>query len=908
MDDPLEDAADRAAETALAGAPLAAPIPSPAVPGPRRAGQHSEDQEAVAGETLTDSAALPRSVRIGRGPAPAVPTGTARDGAPLSPELRAYFEPRLGHDFSRVRVFHNAAAAAATRHLDAHAYTHVNNIAFAPGEYAPGTAEGLRLLAHELAHVGQQLRQGAGLLQRKPRRSRSRSEADLRREAIASVDWYYETRAAEPFQFITRALQLQADLAAPDASPEARIAAAVRLLNLADILRRRAQEAPRDTDGALLYSPFMGPPQPWSPERPKQVEDLPPFDAASVEEWRQIAAASPAELAAQTPAQAQPQPGPAASPQGQPPPTNAVAITFQKKEGMTFATQEGQQLIMLAVIAASRGGYSADQLGWVVEAMGPPRWAPPGKGTLAEWQAQFEALPVGESFTVVQHKSFIDQLDNVLLHAPSQRDFMVEGFRQGVVDAQAGMLLGWGTLGVGTLALGGGALTGSLLGWGGAVGTLGAGSSTPILTGGLAGRAATYTFLNAPSLYADLTLGTGAVMAGINWGERVRAIRGRGFQTSDIGGFALDATPLALGYGESAQYRASVRGSPAELAPATRTPAPAAAPQPISKPPLTGWKARVLESAMVGTLRAGAVRDVGAGSSRPTPALVAEEAPTIPATRPITAETPDVPAPPTPAPDVAGSRAPGYWRTTPPASANPAQRLPVGASSVSDLAERRTASAQAAEAVRQQAAEAAEQPAMIAVAAGGGGAPPPGAVAQLAGAGQQAGGAMAATAGPKFTRVDPGKSGTTPPTPARVAPSTITARPTGGRSQRDVDILEQRGMREQYRAYPGAEQHHVFPQQFRAWFEARFQVGHDIDEYTVFLDWGPHSAIHTRAQGGVRQGVQEPDLPGWNQEWANWIAANPNATEQEIFEQAGRLMEKYRISQATIDRYRARRR
>jgi hypothetical protein len=73
--------------------------------------------------------------------------------------LRAFFEPRFGQDFSRVRVHTDAAGADAARSVQARAYTYGPHIVFGAGEYAPATAQGKHLLAHELAHVVQQ---GAG--------------------------------------------------------------------------------------------------------------------------------------------------------------------------------------------------------------------------------------------------------------------------------------------------------------------------------------------------------------------------------------------------------------------------------------------------------------------------------------------------------------------------------------------------------------------------------------------------------------------------------------------------------------------------------------------------------------------------------------------------------------------------
>jgi hypothetical protein len=90
-------------------------------------------------------------------------------GAPLESGLRQDMETRFGHDFSGVRVRSNGAAAQSARDVGANAYTVGSNIVFGAGQYAPGSAAGRRLLAHELAHVVQQ-GVGAALptLRRKP--------------------------------------------------------------------------------------------------------------------------------------------------------------------------------------------------------------------------------------------------------------------------------------------------------------------------------------------------------------------------------------------------------------------------------------------------------------------------------------------------------------------------------------------------------------------------------------------------------------------------------------------------------------------------------------------------------------------------------------------------------------------
>jgi hypothetical protein len=74
-------------------------------------------------------------------------------GRRVDDEARGFLEPRLGFDLRNVRVFSGAEAAASARALGARAYALGPNVVFGAGQYAPSTPEGLRLLAHELAHV-----------------------------------------------------------------------------------------------------------------------------------------------------------------------------------------------------------------------------------------------------------------------------------------------------------------------------------------------------------------------------------------------------------------------------------------------------------------------------------------------------------------------------------------------------------------------------------------------------------------------------------------------------------------------------------------------------------------------------------------------------------------------------------
>lgn len=87
-------------------------------------------------------------------------------GKPIHPEARAAIEPRLGHDFSRVRVHADGEAVESADAIGALAYTVGNHIVFGRGQYQPTTKPGLRLLSHELTHVLQQTNESKPMLQR----------------------------------------------------------------------------------------------------------------------------------------------------------------------------------------------------------------------------------------------------------------------------------------------------------------------------------------------------------------------------------------------------------------------------------------------------------------------------------------------------------------------------------------------------------------------------------------------------------------------------------------------------------------------------------------------------------------------------------------------------------------------
>lgn len=77
-------------------------------------------------------------------------------GQAIDPAIRAFIEPRFGHDFSQVRVHTDAKAGESARAVNAVAYTVGQDIVFDAAFYNPSSEQGMFLLAHELAHSVQQ--------------------------------------------------------------------------------------------------------------------------------------------------------------------------------------------------------------------------------------------------------------------------------------------------------------------------------------------------------------------------------------------------------------------------------------------------------------------------------------------------------------------------------------------------------------------------------------------------------------------------------------------------------------------------------------------------------------------------------------------------------------------------------
>ncbi|MFT3774910.1 MAG: DUF4157 domain-containing protein [Minicystis sp.] len=158
-DAPHEREADAVADRVMRGI-----APSPIRPAPvalrRKCTECASEEEEKKGAVMTKRA--PGGGALAPGAADLAVHTASRGGAPLSQATRALFEPRFGQDFGRVRVHTDGEAARAAQAVQARAYTVGRDIVFGRGQFAPGTAEGQRLLAHELTHVVQQGAASAG--------------------------------------------------------------------------------------------------------------------------------------------------------------------------------------------------------------------------------------------------------------------------------------------------------------------------------------------------------------------------------------------------------------------------------------------------------------------------------------------------------------------------------------------------------------------------------------------------------------------------------------------------------------------------------------------------------------------------------------------------------------------------
>lgn len=77
-------------------------------------------------------------------------------GVSLPLPVKSFFETRMHHDFSEVKIHEGVQADRSAKSIRAKAYTLGRDIVFADGQFDPHSIEGKQLLAHELTHVVQQ--------------------------------------------------------------------------------------------------------------------------------------------------------------------------------------------------------------------------------------------------------------------------------------------------------------------------------------------------------------------------------------------------------------------------------------------------------------------------------------------------------------------------------------------------------------------------------------------------------------------------------------------------------------------------------------------------------------------------------------------------------------------------------
>jgi Domain of unknown function (DUF4157) len=129
--------------------------------------------EAQPGATPTVSAETASGIQSLRGRGQSLPERT-----------RSFFEPRFGFDLRNVKIHDDSEAARLADNVRARAFTIGRDVVFGRGEYRPDTADGMRLMAHELTHVVQQSGTSRGV-SRAPRGSVAETISRMPRETIS---------------------------------------------------------------------------------------------------------------------------------------------------------------------------------------------------------------------------------------------------------------------------------------------------------------------------------------------------------------------------------------------------------------------------------------------------------------------------------------------------------------------------------------------------------------------------------------------------------------------------------------------------------------------------------------------------------------------------------------------------
>ena len=455
---------------------------------------------------------------------PAVRDVLPSQGRPLEQAARGETEARFGHDFSQVRVHADPQAGMP-----------------APGSSPPVVAR----QSASVADVGQT--------------ADDRIE-DARAKAVAQFDWMlsivppaFDDDAPMLIAWAEKSAQRFADPATTDS---ARGYIAVGLMKVFTELKEFETRAKRDPDGALVYAGIGGD-VPWTKDRAHSVDELPLFTTESVERWQRVAAFAAAdEEAEETPRGRRPPPRKPvhiASPTGREVEITRSpnTITFPKPREMSVDSDAGQAEIIWLHVSSTHPGLTSRQINWLVSQLGVVK-SNGDRRLTDDWRATFEAAKPGDQIKVTSDPEFEHDVSRALDNAPSERSLELEEYRQGVLDARGGVILGYGTVAVGAAALTGGAGLGYLGSLGGEVAMSGIAAGGGAFVGGESASFGSFVAAGGRFVLTDWYLHPqvpilygSAITAGIGFGEQTLRIRSEGWHTYEIGEFAGNLLPLA---------------------------------------------------------------------------------------------------------------------------------------------------------------------------------------------------------------------------------------------------------------------------------------------------------------------------------------------------------------------------
>ena len=141
-------------------------------------------------------------------PEPIVVQASLGPGRALESRVRSRMESAMETDLSATRLHSNGVAARLTSGAGARALAIGTHVAFADGEYRPGTVVGDAILAHELAHTQQQCSSSTPATGTQTNASLER-DADRAAHGALSRLWHGARNALTPRASLRTGLQLQ---------------------------------------------------------------------------------------------------------------------------------------------------------------------------------------------------------------------------------------------------------------------------------------------------------------------------------------------------------------------------------------------------------------------------------------------------------------------------------------------------------------------------------------------------------------------------------------------------------------------------------------------------------------------------------------------------------------------------